>query len=162
MSISSSLVHMSYRRGVKISIVISTRYRITYPSMSREIITIQGFRTVVHFFLFFFLELTNVDTIKHFFKFLTIHFDRFFSVFPSKHNGSLFIYRTLIKKIKFIHVRFHEFFGKHWNLNFHFTQLQLCESTAYNWVILLSRRISLKKGRVTREVPRAQLSLLLA
>ena len=52
--------------------------------MSREIITIQGFRTVVHFFLFFFLELTNVDTIKHFFKFLTIHFDRFFSVFPVK------------------------------------------------------------------------------
>ena len=116
--------------------------------MSREIITIQGFRTVVHFFLFFFLELTNVDTIKHFFKFLTIHFDRFFLFFPSKHNGSLFIYCTLIK-IKFIHVQFHEFFCKN---EFHCTQLQLDESTTYNWVILLSS-ISLKKGRVIRRGP---------
>ena len=138
--------------------------------MSREIITIQGFRTVIHFFLFFFLELTNVDTIKHFFKFLTIHFetDFFFLFFPSKHNGSLFIYnRTLMKKsnsymcnftsflafsvfpvktqrITFYLSHFNEKYQIHtraisrvfWQAmnfwNFHFTQLQLDESTAYN------------------------------
>ena len=133
---------------------------ITYPSMSREIITIQGFRTVVHFFLFFFLELTNVDTIKHFFKFLTIHLNKLIFLFPVKTQWITFYLLHFYENQ--IHTRaISRVFLQ--ALNFHCTQFQLDESTTYNWVILLrSISISLKKGRVMREVPRAQLSKLVA